>query len=60
MRTGFDIVANYSLNSFNKIDAIFTINDPEAITVDLAARQLGRKDFFITSVDGAPEVSWRH
>jgi ribose transport system substrate-binding protein len=52
---GFDIVANL-LNSFNKIDAIFTINDPEAITVDLAARQLGRKDFFITSVDGAPEV----
>jgi ribose transport system substrate-binding protein len=52
---GFDIATNL-LNSFNKIDAIFTINDPEAITTDLAARQLGRKDFFITSVDGAPSV----
>jgi len=52
---GFDIVLNL-LNSFDKIDAIFTINDPEAITTDLAARQLGRKDFFITSVDGAPDV----
>jgi ribose transport system substrate-binding protein len=52
---GFDIVTNL-LNSFSKIDAIFTINDPEAITTDLAAKQLGRKDFFITSVDGAPSV----
>ena len=52
---GFDIATNL-LNSFNKIDAIFTINDPEAITVDLAARQLGRKEFFITSVDAAPSV----
>jgi len=52
---GFDIVVNL-LNSFQKIDAIFTINDPEAITTDLAAKQLGRKDFFITSVDGAPDV----
>jgi ribose transport system substrate-binding protein len=52
---GFDIVLNL-LNSFEKIDAIFTINDPEAITTDLAAKQLGRKDFFITSVDGAPDV----
>ncbi|HYI69074.1 MAG TPA: ABC transporter substrate-binding protein [Skermanella sp.] len=52
---GFDVVANL-LNTFDKIDAIFTINDPEAITTDLAARQLGRKEFFITSVDGAPDV----
>ena len=52
---GFDVATNL-LNSFDKINAIFTINDPEAITVDLAARQLGRKDFFITSVDAAPDV----
>ena len=51
---GFDIATNL-LNSFDKIDAIFTINDPEAITIDLAAKQLGRKEFFITSVDAAPE-----
>jgi len=53
--SGFDIVVNL-LNSFPKIDAIFTINDPEAITTELAAKQLGRKDFFITSVDAAPAV----
>jgi len=53
--SGFDVATNL-LNSFPKIDAIFTINDPEAITVDLAARQLRRKDFFITSVDAAPSV----
>jgi ribose transport system substrate-binding protein len=52
---GFDIVLNL-LNSFEKVDAIFTINDLEAITTDLAARQLGRKEFFITSVDGSPSV----
>ena len=52
---GFDVATNL-LNAFDKIDAIFTINDPEAITVDLAARQLGRKDFFIASVDAAPSV----
>jgi ribose transport system substrate-binding protein len=52
---GFDIATNL-LNSFDKIDAIFTINDPEAITIDLAAKQLRRKDFFITSVDAAPSV----
>jgi ribose transport system substrate-binding protein len=52
---GFDVATNL-LNSFDKIDAIFTINDPEAITVDLAARQLGRKNFFITSVDASPSV----
>ena len=49
---GYNVIANL-LNSFPKIDAIFTTNDPEAIDTDLAAKQLGRKDFFITSVDGA-------
>jgi len=53
---GFNIIVNL-LNSFQKIDAIFTTNDPEAIDTDLAAKQLGRKDFFITSVDGAPAVA---
>lgn len=38
------------------INAAFTINDPQAIGADLAAKQLGRTDFFITSVDGAPEI----
>ncbi len=38
------------------LDAVFTINDPQAIGADLAAKQLGRSDIFITSVDGAPDI----
>jgi ribose transport system substrate-binding protein len=53
---GYNVVANL-LNTFPKIDAIFTTNDPEAIDTDLAAKQLGRRDFFITSVDGSPAVA---
>jgi ribose transport system substrate-binding protein len=44
------------LTAFDEIDAVFTINDPQAIGADLAAKQLGRTDFFITSVDGAPDI----
>ena len=39
-----------------KVDAVFAINDPTAIGVNLAAKQLGRKEFFITAVDGAPDI----
>jgi ribose transport system substrate-binding protein len=35
---------------------VFTICDPQATGSDLAAKQLGRNEFFITSVDGAPDV----
>jgi ribose transport system substrate-binding protein len=42
--------------AFDKIDAVFAINDPQAIGCDLAAKQLKRTDFFITSVDGAPDI----
>ncbi len=44
------------LTSFPKIDAVFAINDPSGIGVDLAANQAQRKDFFIVGVDGAPEA----
>ena len=44
------------LTRFPKIDAVFTINDPQAIGTDLAARQLNRKNIVITSVDGAPDI----
>jgi ribose transport system substrate-binding protein len=44
------------LTHFSKIDAVFSINDPQAVGADLAAKQLGRKEFFITSVDGAPDI----
>ena len=44
------------LTRFPKIDAVFTINDPQAIGTDLAARQLNRKNIIIASVDGAPDI----
>ncbi|MEH7377748.1 ABC transporter substrate-binding protein [Neobacillus drentensis] len=45
-------------NSSGSIDAVFAINDPEAIGVEIAQEQADRKDeFFIVGVDGAPEVT---
>ena len=44
------------LTRFPKVDAVFAINDPQAIGSDLAAKQLHRKELFITSVDGAPDI----
>ncbi|CAP55429.1 ABC transporter substrate-binding protein [Gluconacetobacter diazotrophicus] len=41
---------------FDKVDAIFAVNDPTALGVELAARQAGRHDFFLASVDGSPDV----
>ncbi|HWO98559.1 MAG TPA: ABC transporter substrate-binding protein [Bacillus sp. (in: firmicutes)] len=44
-------------NPSGKIDAVFAINDPEAIGVQIAAEQAKRdKEFFILGVDGAPEA----
>lgn len=39
-----------------QIDGVFTINDPQAIGADLAAKQLGSTNLVITSVDGAPDI----
>jgi ribose transport system substrate-binding protein len=44
------------LTKFDKVDAIFTINDPSAIGADLAARQLKRSGIVITTVDGSPDI----
>lgn len=44
------------LTLFPRIDAVFTINDPTAIGADKAARQGGRKEFFIVGVDGSPKA----
>lgn len=49
-------VAQGYLTRFPKIDAIFTINDPQAIGTALAAKQAKRSEFFITSVDGSPDI----
>ncbi|MDR3438133.1 ABC transporter substrate-binding protein [Telmatospirillum sp.] len=45
-----------TLTAFDNIDAVFSINDPQSIGADLAAKQLGRTNLFITSVDGAPDI----
>jgi ribose transport system substrate-binding protein len=55
-RDGGLAVGQSLLTRFQKVDAVFAINDPTAIGVELAARQLNRSEFFITSVDGAPDI----
>ncbi|WP_410511331.1 ABC transporter substrate-binding protein [Paenibacillus sp. BR2-3] len=45
------------LQANKDINAVFTINDQEGVGVQIAAEQAGRGDeFFISSVDGAPEA----
>jgi ribose transport system substrate-binding protein len=44
------------LTANDDMDALFAINDPQAIGADLAAKQLGKTDLIITSVDGAPDI----
>jgi ribose transport system substrate-binding protein len=52
---GLNIMQGH-LTRYPEVDAVFTINDPQAVGSDLAAKQLGRSEFFITSVDGAPDI----
>lgn len=47
------------LTAFPRIDAVFAINDPTAMGVEEAARQAGRKEFFIVGIDGAPKAKAR-
>lgn len=47
-------VMTYLINAYARIDGVFAINDPSAQGAVMAARQAGRKEFIITSVDGAP------
>ncbi|MEX5684708.1 ABC transporter substrate-binding protein [Pseudomonas silesiensis] len=55
-REGGYSVMQADLTRFAKIDAVFAINDPQAIGADLAAKQLKRKGILIGSVDGAPDI----
>jgi ribose transport system substrate-binding protein len=55
-REGGLTVMQGHLTRFPEIDAVFAINDPQAIGTDLAAKQLGRSEFIITAVDGAPDI----
>jgi ribose transport system substrate-binding protein len=54
-RDGVSVGQNL-LTRFPHIDAAFGINDPTSIGLELAAKQEHRSDFFITSVDGAPDI----
>lgn len=44
------------LTRFPDINAVFAINDPQAIGTNLAAKQLNRNNIIVTSVDGAPDI----
>ncbi len=44
------------LTRFPDIKGVFSINDPQSIGADLAAKQLNRSGLIITSVDGAPDI----
>ncbi|GBQ86007.1 sugar ABC transporter periplasmic protein [Gluconacetobacter johannae DSM 13595] len=52
---GFAVMQGY-LVRFPDLNGVFTINDPQAVGSDLAARQAHRSGLVITSVDGAPEI----
>jgi len=52
---GMNAMQGY-LTRFPKIDAVFAINDPQALGSDLAAKQLHRGGIVIGSVDGAPDI----
>jgi ribose transport system substrate-binding protein len=49
-------VMSGDLTRFSDIQAVFTVDDPQAVGANLAATQLHRSDFIITSVDGAPDI----
>lgn len=55
-RDGGFAVTQSLLTRFQKVDGIFAINDPTGIGASLAAKQLGRSEFIITAVDGAPDI----
>ena len=55
-RDGGMAVTQSLLTANPKIDAIFAINDPTGIGSALAAKQMHRDEFFITAVDGAPDI----
>jgi ribose transport system substrate-binding protein len=55
-RDGGLAIGQALLTRFPHVDGVFAINDPTAIGVSLAAKQLNRTNFPITSVDGAPDI----
>jgi ribose transport system substrate-binding protein len=55
-REGGLAVMQALLTRYPTVDGVFAINDPTAIGADLAAKQMHRTNFPITSVDGAPDA----
>ncbi len=55
-RDGGLAVGQALLTRFAHVDGVFAINDPTAIGVALAAKQLNRTDFIVVSVDGSPDI----
>jgi ribose transport system substrate-binding protein len=55
-RDGGLAVTQGLLTRFEQVDGIFAINDPVGLGAELAAKQLGRNNVVITSVDGAPDI----
>jgi ribose transport system substrate-binding protein len=52
---GMNIMQGHIIR-FPKIEAVFTVCDPQASGADLAAKQARRNEFFIVSVDAAPDI----
>ena len=55
-RDGGFAVGRNLLTRFSHVDAAFCINDQTALGLALAAKQQNRHEFFVTSVDGAPDI----
>lgn len=55
-RDGGLAVGQDFLTRYQHLDAVFAVNDQSAIGLALAARQLHRTDFIVTSVDGSPDI----
>ncbi|MFL5252377.1 MAG: ABC transporter substrate-binding protein [Rhodopila sp.] len=55
-REGGLAVMQSLLTRYPTVDGVFAINDPTAIGAVLAAKQMQRTNFPITSVDGAPDA----
>jgi len=52
---GLQVMLGYLIR-YPELNGLFTINDPQAIGSDLAAKQQHRSGIVITSVDGAPDI----
>ena len=55
-QAGGEEMARRHFSEFSNVDALFAINDPQAIGINNIARQLGRSGMVITAVDGAPAI----